>query len=206
MEQQGRAPSFQFGVLLSQGSLRWRRFVLSTVGLTDDSPDRPLSEQLVSAQAAAARSAPMTFTRSKAAPPAAPGRGRVRLFGPVRVSDELKRTKDTVYLSIDAVDFGGKAASAELFPVDPAATKRGKLVIDPTDSLGSMGNVAPGGRTPVQIVREIHDFESSGVPHRALTHLKAMSEAMIAIVDTEGSPRVEQIVVGTEPPDSVREL
>ncbi len=50
MEKLGRAPGFQLGVLVNRGSVRWQRFVLSTLPLDDDSPDRPLTEKLLSAQ------------------------------------------------------------------------------------------------------------------------------------------------------------
>ena len=39
------------------------------------------------------------------------GKGRVMLYGPVKLTPQLKDSKDVVYMYVDDVDFGGKAVS-----------------------------------------------------------------------------------------------
>ena len=116
---------------------------------------------------------------------------RVIVYGPLPVPAAFRKKGAQVEVTLENVDFQGKATSCELYLVN--GTGKRPLQINGTDSFGSLG--AYEGETlherdgPMTVV----DRKVKGVPFRTASHLRAMKQVMLAIVVSTGDPKIGRI-------------
>lgn len=125
--------------------------------------------------------------------------GRVLLFGPVKLTAELKETSAPVVVKLEGVTFDPKVGtSSEIFLVDAAG--KAKLKIDPTNLIGSIGSMVGSPSEPIDSIQEINDFAVEGQQFTPRTRLKKMDEVFIAIVVRTGKLQLRRAVISTASP------
>ena len=131
---------------------------------------------------------------------ASPGEGHTLLFGPVKLTRELKEAPGIVYVLLEGVTFDPSVGSAaELYLVD-AAGKTEQVEIDPTNYIGSAANVIGGKPREIDITLEINDFKVEDKEFKVRTRFRTMNQVFLALVVRQGQVRFRRAVMTTESP------
>jgi hypothetical protein len=122
---------------------------------------------------------------------------RVVLFGPVSVPPQVRSGTEEVSFRFEGVDMGGKAASSALYVVNASPDRKGPLVIDDTDFIGSIAGMRGSPAHLIGRVVSVHDYEVNGHPHGPLTHLRSWDRVMLAVAIRDGDFKFKRIVLTT---------